>query len=237
MCPWRPTALVCLSILVIPAVCWSSCANLLAEQCAIVVKMVAAAYIVFSKAFLRCVNSMLRCMCCVQAVAGMVGHAELLCAALSLPAVLLYMSAVDGKYAAARQLASLQHPPGNIHSGQSTPTNMHTESVLRNAVATDAYQHWLLVMAAVALIWAAALSKEIGITVAGTMMVYDVLLSQPTCSAHHSRRQLMRILFIALSGIAYIKLRSWVAVDQLVRIYRKVSARSQATALWLLVAF
>jgi hypothetical protein len=63
-----------------------------------------------------------------EAVAGIVGHAELLCAALSIPALLCYMAAAEGR------------------------------------VATVG-AHWRLVAAAVLLGWAAALAKEIGITI------------------------------------------------------------------------
>lgn len=63
-----------------------------------------------------------------EAVAGIVGHAELLCAALAIPALLCYMTAADGRVGS----------PG---------------------------QHWRRVAAAVGLGWAAALTKEIGITI------------------------------------------------------------------------
>jgi hypothetical protein len=63
-----------------------------------------------------------------EAVAGVVGHAELLCAALSIPALLAYVAAADGR-------------------------------------AGGGGRHWRAVGAAVALGWAAALAKEIGITI------------------------------------------------------------------------
>ena len=63
-----------------------------------------------------------------EAVAGVVGHAELLCAALSIPALLCYMAAADGRAASPRA-------------------------------------YWGRLAAAVALGWAAALTKEIGITI------------------------------------------------------------------------
>lgn len=63
-----------------------------------------------------------------EAVAGIVGHAELLCAALSIPALLCYMAAADGRVA-------------------------------------DMGSHWRHVAAAMLLGWAAALTKEIGITI------------------------------------------------------------------------
>lgn len=63
-----------------------------------------------------------------EAVAGIVGHAELLCAALSIPALLCYMAAADGR-------------------------------------CTSMAAHWGHVAGAVALGWAAAAAKEIGITI------------------------------------------------------------------------
>ncbi|KAL4459052.1 hypothetical protein ABPG75_013917 [Micractinium tetrahymenae] len=74
-----------------------------------------------------------------EAVAGIVGHAELLCAALSIPALLCYMAAAGGR--AGRGAA-----------------------------------HWRAVGAAVLLGWAAALTKEIGITIMGAMLCYDALV-------------------------------------------------------------
>ena len=63
-----------------------------------------------------------------EAVAGIVGHAELLCAALSIPALLCYMAAADGRVGSVRA-------------------------------------YWGALAGAVALGWAAALTKEIGITI------------------------------------------------------------------------
>jgi hypothetical protein len=63
-----------------------------------------------------------------EAVAGIVGHAELLSAALSIPALLCYMAAAEGRVASMGA-------------------------------------HWRLVAVAVLLGWAAALTKEIGITI------------------------------------------------------------------------
>lgn len=164
----------------------------------------------------------------MQAVAGVVGHAELLCAALSIPAVLLYCKAADA------------------------------------GTAMSPAVHWAHVGGAVLLSWAAALSKEIGITVVGTMLVYDVLLVPLTCTAGvgsgssgttdakngsttavdgdfcsndkgHStaahpapstgERKWLRLLVLCVAGVTYVKMRSWVAGDHLVRIYRKVGGR------------
>ncbi|KAI7844666.1 hypothetical protein COHA_001755 [Chlorella ohadii] len=93
-----------------------------------------------------------------EAVAGVVGHAELLCAALSIPALLCYMAAADGRVASARA-------------------------------------YWARLAAAVALGWAAALTKEIGITIMGAMVCYDLLVAplfpqqlQRLFPARHLRR-------------------------------------------------
>ena len=163
-----------------------------------------------------------------EAVAGIVGHAELLCAALSIPALLLYFTAVDAPSA----------------GGGGT-------SRLRGRENAGGCRHWALVAAALVFTWAAALSKEIGITVLGTMMVYDLLLvpldhpagpagpkreEEPKQragwakgeSAPFSMRSLVRqrkwarMAVLCVTGILYVKARSYVAGDQLVRIYRKV---------------
>ena len=104
----------------------------------------------------------------------------------------------------------------------------------------DAVQHWLLVLAAAGLAFTAALSKEIGITVIGTMLLYDLLLGphlqqlapQPAQQGNWQlqaqqracRRWLLRMLCIATTAVVYVKFRQWIAVKQLVAIYRKVSA-------------
>lgn len=128
------------------------------------------------------------------------GHAELLCAALSLPALVLYLTAVDHRHA------------GGLTAGAT----------------------WAMAASAVALAWLSALSKEIGITIVGTMAVYDLLLV-PLGSggrgggggwrAAAGDAKWGRIVVLGLAGVLYVKLRGWVAVDQLVRIYRKVSGR------------
>jgi hypothetical protein len=107
-------------------------------------------------------------------------------------------------------------------------------------------QHWLLVLAAAVLAFCAALSKEIGVAVIGTMLLYDALMaphlrvhsgSNSSSSSSSSstgqrsvqtacRRQLVRMVLIAATAVAYVKLRQWVAVQQLVQIYRKVRAVS-----------
>ncbi len=189
-----------------------------------------------------------------EAVAGVVGHAELLCALLSVPALWGYLAAAE--WAAQRRAA-----------GRWT--------------AAAAAVHWVGVAGAVALALLAALSKEIGITVLGAMIAGDVLLvpivveeqvgegqvtdgnstkatdgsvaaateGGPDGAEDAGRRGLgraaggrarvsrlgrlvgwvlwrepkwLRLLLLAAAGVAYVRLRSWVAVDQLVRIYRKV---------------
>ncbi|GLI69945.1 hypothetical protein VaNZ11_014684, partial [Volvox africanus] len=175
-----------------------------------------------------------------EAVAGVVGHAELLCAALSLPAVMSYIHAAEA--AAAARVA---------------------ERWTRGAVAA----HWVKIAVAAALALAAALAKEIGITVLGCMIAADVLLipavvtewdddhrtmrsdirggkgiaeamaaAAPPHLSPSLLRRFLRLLFwavveepkgmrmaaVAAVGLCYVRLRSWVAVDQLVRIHRKV---------------
>lgn len=207
------------------------------------------------------------------------GHAELLSAALCIPALLLYFTAADGSH----HLSPLTH--------------------------------WLLVVSAACVVWMAALCKEIGITVIGAMVVYDILLvplysgpvstrgsdtrgtgskqggggipaarARAAAAAVATRqdgqvkgrtgksrsstagrsgggadpagggggsssagvtssgcsvdavegdgegrgsgmdwRKVVRIVLLALAGLLYLKMRGWVAVDHLVRIYRRVS--------------
>jgi hypothetical protein len=164
-----------------------------------------------------------------------VGIAETLCAVLSLAALLLYYQAAD----------------------------MDLLLLARTAVGTgSAATHWGLVVLALLLTFAAALSKEIGITVVGAMLMYDILLippvSQGNCMTQCSiqagsngssggsndkkssvsskqkgsivgvagslvrQRKLWRMGLCVVVALGYVRLRSWVAVDQLVRIYRKV---------------
>jgi hypothetical protein len=214
----------------------------------------------------------------LQAVAGVVGCAELICAAWSIPALLLYFMAVDGRYAAAAAAAAgvtqqqQQHDAGTAsinskHSGsKSRPPRGRSaaeaaaaaahaaeaaEKDARKLIVAAAVQHWLLVFAAAGLAVLAALSKEIGITITGTMVLYDLLLAphmlqssgkvifssaaadggealsgskqqQQQRRQRVCRSQVLRVLLLAVVTVSYIKLRSWVAVQQLVDIYRKV---------------
>jgi len=226
----------------------------------------------------------------LQAVAGIVGSAELLCAAWSLPALLLYFLAVDGRYAAARLLKQqqqqlwLQDSNSTANGGSSSNERSRLDGSRRSTDGTsdaaahlkqlqrmDCLQHWLLVMGAATLALLAALSKEIGITIVGTMILYDVLLAQhllpqqprlslqphpaavssngnstsgssgppdgscqvdvqEAASKWHQqvtaggcRRQLSRLVLLSATAVGYVKLRQWVAVQQLVEIYRKAS--------------
>ncbi|KAK9831331.1 hypothetical protein WJX81_003095 [Elliptochloris bilobata] len=155
-----------------------------------------------------------------EAVAGVVGQAELLSAALSLAALLLYARAAQPRE--------------------------------RTVLA-----HWLLVGTSLLLVWAAALTKEIGITTVGAMALYDALLlpwpplqprmpgrATPVSSRRlqgrpHVQSPELRRWAAALWALArsrkvarlaagagavgcYVALRSLLAVDQLVRTFRKV---------------
>lgn len=200
----------------------------------------------------------------LQAVAGIVGCAELICATLSCPALLCYFLAADSRYAAAQQLQQL---PGQ-KAGDSTetdgaainkpastgraarqrkamavvqePASSEAAGTTRSQLQTaDAVQHWLLVLAAAVLALCAALSKEIGITVIGTILLYDVLIA-PGMSPSGAqsaggdsrqaqqvrpaacRRKLLRMMSMAAVAVGYVNLRQWVAARQLVNIYRKV---------------
>eukprot|EP00803_Ostreobium_quekettii_P011106 evm.model.scf_344.3 EVM.evm.TU.scf_344.3 scf_344:28738-43688(+) len=134
-----------------------------------------------------------------EAVAGIVGQAELLSALLSISALLWYLHAINNG-PASQPL---------VHGGR-----------------------WAAACVAVALALIAALCKEIGITALGSMLVADFFLS-PACAhgppaggknvvQNRMRRALRRALLLAFVGVMYVKARSWVAGDHIVRIYRKV---------------
>jgi hypothetical protein len=96
------------------------------------------------------------------------------------------------------------------------------------------------VLAAAVLAFCAALTKEIGIAVTGTMLLYDLLLAPQTrqpgimgaaagrqgagqqLQPSVARRQLLRVVLVGATAVAYVKMRQWVAVEQLVNIFRKV---------------
>ena len=93
-----------------------------------------------------------------EAVAGIVGQAELLCAALSIPALLCYMAAADGRVASLRA-------------------------------------HWGHVVVAVLLGWAAALAKEIGITI---VIAHAVPASKTPVAVGHCRCAVVSFMSPAL---------------------------------------
>ncbi|KAK9908411.1 hypothetical protein WJX75_007517 [Coccomyxa subellipsoidea] len=149
-----------------------------------------------------------------EAVAGIVGHAELICAAFSIVALLLYAEAAD---------LWLSSTAGSIAPEEKSWREL---------------QHWAMVVVAMLCVWAASLAKEIGITVTATVVLYDAFLvpfdraQPPRSGAKFSLvqrvwRQLCtrkgaRIITAALTLVLYVKFRSFLAVDQLVRIYREV---------------
>ncbi|BDA47605.1 probable protein O-mannosyl-transferase TMTC4 [Coccomyxa sp. Obi] len=150
-----------------------------------------------------------------EAVASIVGQAELLSAAFSMGAIILYAQAADVGHWMCRR-SGRQGECGWMRAG-----------------------HWLLVAAALFCIWAASLAKEIGITVTATVVLYDAFLvpfdrvqQSPgrfgfADLAQRFWRQLQtrkaaRILAAGLTLVCYVKLRSFLAVDQLVRMYREL---------------
>lgn len=162
-----------------------------------------------------------------EAVAGVVGQAELWCAALATAALLLYCAVADGD-------------GGGDDSGSGSGSG-----------GKRGAHHWRAVAGALALAWAAALCKEIGVTAVGAMALYDALLPAPSRqpSQHEQqqheqqwrrraeRRRLARAAAAALAGALYVALRGRVAGgDHLVRIYRRVEnpiafAEARATRL------
>ncbi|DBA82648.1 hypothetical protein WJX77_007258 [Trebouxia sp. C0004] len=128
-----------------------------------------------------------------EAVAGIVGHAELLSAALALLALMTYMSA---------------------------------------ASKADWGNHYQMLTVSMLLLLLAALAKEIGITMAGALVLIDIyLLPWPRLSSSSLRhcaaqlachRKVIRLVAVTAAVAAYAQLRSWLAGDHLVRIYRKV---------------
>ncbi|KAG1677925.1 hypothetical protein FOA52_001343 [Chlamydomonas sp. UWO 241] len=171
-----------------------------------------------------------------EAVAGVVGMAETLCFVLSIPALLLYISAADSD----ERVLGVGAPEG--------------------AAPASSAAHWGRVAGCIALAWCAALAKEIGITVLGAALLYDILLVPlvppvpPTlvppgargCAANApdsddggdgkrkrgasaaggsgwlAARKAARLALLCVCGALYVKARGMVAGDQLVRIYRKV---------------
>jgi hypothetical protein len=141
-----------------------------------------------------------------EAVAGVVGHAELLSASLSILALLCFLGAIE--------------PPPDQGEGGSRAGRV---------------KGWLWVLMSIILCWTAALSKEIGITTFALMVGYDLILVPLDLNAPSEgqgkpkplRTLLLqpkwaRSILLAASTLAYIKTRGFIAGDQLVRIYRKV---------------
>lgn len=116
-----------------------------------------------------------------EAVAGVVGHAELLCAAASIPALLLYCWAADMD--AGRSTGSAALGGGGEEVEEEEEGRSRRGS--RRGSLSGSLRHWLFVLGAVLLTWLAALCKEIGITVVGAMAVYDLLLV-PLAPSHGS---------------------------------------------------
>ncbi|KAK9815977.1 hypothetical protein WJX74_001822 [Apatococcus lobatus] len=205
-----------------------------------------------------------------EAVAGVVGQAELLSALLSGCAFLLYCRAVYTTQAVSIRMDNALAPglAGKL------PGNKQNAGQMR---------HWLLLVASMALIWASALTKEIGITAVVLMAATDLLLVTPlppstTCAEilsstpqgtkkgpdvrqaashvqlkhNHSLQspvergssgqssptpsqgmagaliamagglRLLRLCILAVVVGMYVGLRTFLAGDHLVRIYRKV---------------
>ena len=216
-----------------------------------------------------------------EAVAGVVGQAELICAALSIPAVMIYLAAAE-RAAAARLAAAAA---AGRSSGSEAGRGRGSAGARHRAAVVEALAHWGGVAAAVCLALAAALAKEIGITVLGLMLAADAVLVplvvrlpggaapppgqrqtghtgqehsgekaeekaeekvaeragsgaaadargvQPTLLwrlvraavwAAAEEPKWLRLCVLVAAGVGYVKMRSAVAVDQLVRIYRKV---------------
>lgn len=175
-----------------------------------------------------------------EAVAGVVGHAEVLCAVLSILALLAYCSAADGDAAAGGggTAHATSHSPGVPCEGAKVDGGRrHAHLFAAQPPATSTAGHGGRVAVALTLSWAAALSKEIGITIIGAMLAYDVLLvplaphsSSKSSSGGQGRsggrmaryRKWVRMGVAAAAAVGYVRMRSLVAVDHLVRIYRKV---------------
>ena len=141
-----------------------------------------------------------------QAVSGIVGFAELICVVLSVPALLLYFKAADGRYPAAAAAAAA----GPSVSSSSASSSSAAAAATAAAAVQDALQHWSLVAAAVALAYVAALSKEIGITMLGSMFVYEMLLVEVR-GRREVGRQLLRLLLLPVAVVGYLYVRRWVS--------------------------
>ncbi|KAK9859807.1 hypothetical protein WJX84_008162, partial [Apatococcus fuscideae] len=161
-----------------------------------------------------------------EAVAGVVGQAELLSALLSGCAFLLYCRAVYTTQAVSIRMDNALAPglAGKL------PGNKQNAGQMR---------HWLLLVASMALIWASALTKEIGITAGGSrreaqrwagdrvgiMVSRGFKVMQGMAGALIAMAgglRLLRLCILAVVVGMYVGLRTFLAGDHLVRIYRKV---------------
>ncbi|GMH37112.1 hypothetical protein BSKO_04985 [Bryopsis sp. KO-2023] len=128
-----------------------------------------------------------------QAVTGLVGLAEILCAIFGLTGLLFYIRAAENRGG----------------SG-----------------------HFRFLFLAVMCSMLAALSKEIGITVVGSMALLDVVYLSFNRSGGGVKKpgftrnrigMIFRVILLGSTGVAYVMLRSWVSGGhQIVNIYRKV---------------
>ena len=105
---------------------------------------------------------------------------------------------------------------------------------------------WRHLAVSLALIWGAALAKEIGITIVslltavssmpsacsvpvclavqvGAVILHLAFVEELTSSRHGLQRLTVQVAVLLATVATYVRLRSWLAGDQLVRIYRKVS--------------
>eukprot|EP00873_Tetraselmis_striata_P017239 jgi/Tetstr1/437503/TSEL_026182.t1 len=181
-----------------------------------------------------------------EAVAGIVGHAELLSAAFALLGLVAFVTAVKSRELFVLPSCQQQYgrqDAGSSQTGSSSADTMSGEEDMDGMSEPqpdllNPFAHWVLVLFAAACCWAAALAKEIGITVAGSMLLFDILLvpieAVPTGVSDDARaraiafrsvqwrRKLARAVLLVLTTVGYIKMRNFVAGDHLVRIYRKV---------------
>lgn len=180
-----------------------------------------------------------------EAVAGIVGQAELLSAAFALVGLISYIAAARPREVFVIPGVSDRDPRGlnsetekDLQKQRAGPADGGVSFALPEpeACILPAFVHWSLVFVAVNCCWAAALAKEIGITITGTMVAFDLLLVPShsskqqisrdgrwkEASVRSWRRRVARCFILLAVAISYVKMRSWVAGDHLVRIYRKV---------------
>lgn len=128
-----------------------------------------------------------------EAVAGVVGHAELLCAALALTAFFMYAHAAEqdvGNDPESAGKAAQGQEPQQAAAVMATATADEQEDESNTSIwrqRVSAGRQWALVFLSVALVWLAALAKEIGITMVGSLALYD--LASIPLSSHKVRRK------------------------------------------------